>query len=265
MHRIIISAKRLLRPLVPANVRERIARWRHNRAQRENLKRSAEEVFTSVYLKNEWGGATGDFCSGLGSTNPQIVGIYINAITELAGREGFLGARFVDLGCGDFRVGRQLLPLCGQYVGVDIVAPLVDRNNSVFGTDDIEFIHLDIIRDDLPSGDVCFVRQVFQHLSNEQIGIVLRKLDRYRWVIITEHQPHLGVLSVPNIDKVHGADIRLREGSGVFLESPPFSRATTSLELIAEVPATVGEDATDGVIRTFLYRPHIHYLAVPIS
>jgi len=261
MRSIWIRVKRWLRPVVPANVREGIASWCKKRAQRANVRRSAEEVFTAIYLENEWGGTSGEFCSGLGSTNPRIVGEYIDAITKLAHREGFVGARFVDLGCGDFGVGKQLIPLCSQYVGVDIVVPLVDRNISKFGSDTVQFIYLDILQDDLPSGDVCFIRQVFQHLSNRQIEIVLRKLAAYRWVIVTEHQPHWRALSKPNIDKVHGADIRLRSGSGVYLESPPFFRAAASFELVAEVPASEEGGLKDGFIRTFLYTPHPDHFA----
>ena len=66
-------------------------------------------------------------------------------VSEKASSEGFLGPTFVDLGCGDFRVGRQLLPLCSGYIGVDIVKPLICRNQEKYGNATTRFMHLDIV------------------------------------------------------------------------------------------------------------------------
>jgi SAM-dependent methyltransferase len=225
-------------------------------SQRRNRKRGVEEVFTGIYSENKWGGESGDFSSGLGSTVAQIVLPYVNMVSEKAASEPFAGKTFVDLGCGDFRVGKQLLALCSEYVGVDIVKPLVEKNQREYGSPSVSFLHLDIIEDDLPPGEVCFLRQVLQHLSNQQIARVLQKLDRYRWVFITEHYPDDNASIRPNLDKVHGADIRAYRNSGVYLSSPPFSLPEERLELVLEVPGTELEPGiSPGVIRTFLYRP----------
>lgn len=57
-----------------------------------------------------------------------MVSAYVAAVAARAASEGFVGLTFVDLGCGDFRAGRRLLALCAGYVGVDVVAALVRRN-----------------------------------------------------------------------------------------------------------------------------------------
>ena len=44
---------------------------------------------------------------------------------HLLRRERFRGGAFVDLGCGDFRVGRRIAPLAGRYVGCDVVGSLI--------------------------------------------------------------------------------------------------------------------------------------------
>jgi hypothetical protein len=41
----------------------------------------------------------------------------------------------------------------------------------------------------LPDGDVCLIRQVFQHLSNAEVNEVLRKLNKFKKVYITEGYP----------------------------------------------------------------------------
>jgi len=237
------ALKSALRPLLPGFVRNAWARWRRRQTQRANEGRSAEEVFTSIYRNNTWGGVVGEFCSGAGTADTHIAAAYVNAIAELAQREHFVGARFVDLGCGDFRIGSELRRLCSDYIGVDIVKPLIARNVEVYGNTHTRFLHHDIIRQDLPAGDVCFVRQVFQHLSNREIQDVLPKLKKYRWVLITEHYPRENSDTHPNLDKVHGGDIRAYDNSGVYLDQPPFSLPSDALELILEVDGTgLGQD-----------------------
>ena len=205
---------------------------------------------------NRWGGSKGEFWSGSGTDDEQIVSAYISMISEKASSEGFKGSTFVDLGCGDFRVGEQLLPLCASYIGVDIVKPAVCRNQVRFSNAATNFMHLDILEDELPDGDVCFVRQVLQHLSNQQIIAVLEKLKKYRRVFMTEHYPTDNDAIKPNIDKVHGADIRVYNNSGVYFSEPPFKLPRQSLNIVLEVPGVgMGKGCDQGVIRTFLYKP----------
>jgi SAM-dependent methyltransferase len=247
--------KSLVHKLIPQFLIERYTRFKRLREQRQNLNKDAEMVFTEIYEKNKWGGAQGEFCSGSGTANEQIVSAYIAMISEKATSEGFLGLIFVDLGCGDFRVGNKLLPLCSSYIGVDIVKPLIRRNQENYGNATTHFMHLDIVEDELPNGDVCFVRQVLQHLSNRQIIAVLQRIKKYKWVFITEHYPTDNNAIKPNIDKAHGGDVRLYDNSGVYLEKPPFDLPAQALKKVLEVPGIgLGKGNDQGVIRTFLYK-----------
>lgn len=248
----------LIRKLIPQFFLEHYRRFRRRREQTQNRNKTAEDVFTDIYIKNKWGGSQGEFRSGAGSADEEIVSAYISMISEKASSEGFRGLTFVDLGCGDFRVGGQLLPLCSDYIGVDIVKPLICRNQQMYGNATTRFIHLDIVDDEWPNGDVCFVRQVLQHLSNQQILAILQKLKKYRWVFITEHYPTDNGAIVPNIDKVHGGDIRVYENSGVYLSKPPFDLPTQTLSEVLEVPGVgLGRGNDPGVIRTILYKPRV--------
>jgi SAM-dependent methyltransferase len=223
-----------------------------------NRRRHVSEVFEMIYRKNRWGGKAGDFFSGRGTGSEVIVSQYIAMIEALADAEGFRGLRFLDLGCGDFRIGSKLVPLAGHYTAVDIVAPLIAHHQLHYQGPPVDFQVADMIDGLLPDADVCFIRQVFQHLSNEQIGKVLPKLRKFRWVIITEHLPSDAKTAVPNLDKVHGTDIRLMRNSGVYLELPPFSLPAEQLTTVLEVPGHGfdGGIAEPGVIRTLLYRPN---------
>ena len=246
----------LLKQVLPKSALEGYRRFKRSLDEKRNRRISTEEVFTGIYQDNKWGGEKGEFCSGSGTTNQSVVAAYIDMIGARAEIDGFAGATFVDLGCGDFRVGSRLLPFCSRYIGVDIVKPVVERNQSTYGSGRTHFAHLNIVEDELPDGDVCLIRQVMQHLSNEQILRILPKLEKYRWVFITEHYPDDDVEIRPNRDKTQGADIRLYENSGVYLTEPPFSLPHDRLEQVLEVCGLdVAEEPFPGIIRTFLYRP----------
>lgn len=222
-------------------------------SQRRASAMSAEEVFTEIYARNAWGGAPGQFRSGDGSALQQLVRPYVEVMRQELARIDAQMLTVVDLGCGDFEVGQQLADLSGRYVGVDIVRPLVERNRARYAGSRITFEHRNIIESELPTGDVCLVRQVFQHLSNREIAAVLPKLGGYRYCYVTEHHPSPGRLSKANIDKPHGSDIRVIRRSGVFLDEPPFCIPREKYRLILETPGVPNEIRVDpGVIRTYL-------------
>jgi hypothetical protein len=227
-----------------------LAAYRNHREAR----RSTEDVFTRIYSHNEWGGQPGEFYSGSGSAYTAVSVPYVaNLLRELADLKAER-LRMVDLGCGDFRIGRQLAPACAAYVGVDIVHPLVSYNHSTFGSETVSFVHANIIEDPLPPGDICVVRQVLQHLSNAQILAVLPKLKQYRCCFITEHYPSDSRFRATNLDKTHGRDIRLTQGSGVYLDAPPFNIPTTHLRLLFELAGPIDLGNGDaGFIRTYSY------------
>lgn len=201
--------KSAVRALLPGSMRAALRRYRQAWLGKPH---SAEEVFSRIYAEGSWGGPQTVFCSGSGSHDAQTVAPYLAVVKAELQRLNAASMTAVDLGCGDFSIGRQIAPHCGRYIGVDIVRPLIDHNRSTFGCDRITFRHADIIEGELPGGDICFVRQVFQHLSNAQILTILPKLAIYRWCFITEHHPSAGLLSCVNIDKPPGADIRLYRG-----------------------------------------------------
>ena len=249
--------RRLVRKLIPHFALEHYWQLKRKIEDRRNASLSTEEVFTIIYQGNKWGGKKGEFSSGSGTTNSRITSSYLSAVSRLALREQFAGLDFVDLGCGDFHVGRQLLPFCRNYVGVDIVKSLIQHNQERFGSEHVNFLHLNIVEDPLPIGEVCFVRQVFQHLSNQQILSVLPKLNQYRWVIITEHYPTANDGIQPNIDKVHGGGIRLVNNSGVYLTQYPFLLSEESIELVLEVEGhSFGTGMDKGILCTYLYKPN---------
>lgn len=179
-----------------------------------------KDVMTQIYDMNLWGGKTFDFYSGEGSHNPEIINPYLKQVISFL--ESFSEPITVcDLGCGDFNIGKHLTKYTKKYIAVDIVETLIERNKTLFKSDNLEFHCLDIAKDELPGADCIILRQVLQHLSNPEILTIVQKLKNYKYVILTEHIP-LGNFP-PNKDIISGQGIRLKQNSGVDILEPPFN------------------------------------------
>ena len=112
----------------------------------------------------------------------------------------------------------------------------------------VNFIEMDIITEELPLGDLVFLRQVLQHLSNKQISQIIHKLkSKYQYLVITEHLP-MSKNFKPNKDKPQGPDIRLGVNSGVVLSMPPFNLKVLNQTILCEV------EEGNGIIQTLVYQ-----------
>lgn len=228
--------KDFIKKLIPLTVLE----WRKAYILREELRRHDEEfalkkpvdVFSKIYKEKRWGGGV-DYFSGHGSHLQDHVDPYVKAVSE------FLiqfpkPLNVVDLGCGDFNVGRQIREKAANYIACDIVPELIKRNRQKYSELNIDFRIIDITQEDLPKGDVVLIRQVLQHLSNADITRVIEKLHAYKFLILTEYVPH-GEF-IPNIDHITGSYSRLARGipSGVVLTASPFNLRVKSEKLICK-------------------------------
>ncbi|MGC2402312.1 MAG: class I SAM-dependent methyltransferase [Acidobacteriaceae bacterium] len=206
-------------------------RWLKWRNARYYKRLPVGETFTAIYRSRAWGSVPDrPFCSGDGSIREEVVRPYTQVVRRFIEANDI--RQIVDLGCGDFSVGSRLIEPGIRYTGVDVVPELIRYNQEHFASQSVEFRCMDIIEDDLPPGELCLVRQVLQHLSNEQILKTLDSLTRYPHVIATEHV-YVGPGLRRNRDKEQGPGTRLPKRSGVFLEFPPFSRPA---KLLLEVP-----------------------------
>src|ERR1700733_6137029 len=139
---------------------------------------SLEDVFAHVYRERLWGVPNPwnrtRFFSGPGSHEAAIVKTYVAAVKRFVRSRPGMDA--VDLGCGDFNVGRRIRNCFKKYPACDIVPELIQHNERAFAQMNVDFRCLNISDDPLPRGDIVFLRQVLQHLSNEQIARVACKL-----------------------------------------------------------------------------------------
>ncbi len=244
--------KSLLKSLMPKTVIRIIRRTKQRVQDGRNASRSVKDVFSEIYRDGHWGKSEDrGFCSGSGSANQSITTPYIKIIVDYLKSTGH-DKTIVDLGCGDMKIGQHFLDSCAKYIGVDVVPELIEQHKSTYQGRNAQFFCMDIIEDDLPDGDICFIRQVMQHLSNNQIVRILSKLRKYKVCFITEHYPTYNSQIIPNKDIVHGSRIRVYANSGVYLDKPPLNIPEQCLELVLEVPGAATDTCYDrGVIRTY--------------
>jgi SAM-dependent methyltransferase len=180
---------------------------------------SVQETFQAIYRTKTWGDAGTPFCSGVGSRG-LVSQNYCNLVVKFIQENGI--RRVIDLGCGDFVVGKRIVDETDvEYIGVDVVPELIEYHNQTSQNSRIHFQCADITKDPLPDADLCLVRQVLQHLSNGEAGDALANCRRFRRVLVSEDVPTRPKSF--NRDKTHGPDIRGHYGSGVYLDQPPFS------------------------------------------
>lgn len=200
-----------------------------------------------VYEMKLWGGDTSDFYSGTGSHHPEIVKPYIDVLNSFL--TSFKTPLVIcDLGCGDFNVGKELVRHSRQYIAVDIVEDLINRNKEMFDENNLEFRCLDIAVDDMPTADCVLLRQVLQHLSNAEVQSVVDKLSAFKYVIVTEHLPQGDF--IPNINIISGQGIRLKKQSGLNLVATPFNLKAKDEKQLLSIRLT----ASKGLIVTTLYQ-----------
>lgn len=220
----------------------------HN-LKKDNKKKPwpTKKAMEQIYAQNLWGGNKDEFYSGLGSHNPIIVKPYIEVVINFL-KSFQESITVLDLGCGDFNIGKQILPYAKKYIAVDIAENVINYNKSKFIQENLEFLCLDIAKDALPEADVVIIRQVLQHLSNREVKMILSKLNAFKYILLTEHLP-LSKFE-PNKDIISGQGIRLKKQSGLCIIEEPFNfKCEKESELLS---IELGDKK--GVIKTWLYQ-----------
>lgn len=238
--------KRHIKRSLPAPLLHLVRSYRNRKYN--NL--SAEQTFTKIYESGAWGRSNdpaSPFYSGSGSRRDDEIAAYIQSVSNFL-RSFAIKPNVVDLGCGDFTVGSQIRPFCTRYVACDVVPSLIAFNKARFQDLGVEFKTLNMIEDELPPGDIAFVRQVLQHLSNDQIAkFVARASSHYKFLVVTEHLPSDANFK-HNSDKLTGPGTRMGHDSGVVLTSPPFNLRPQMEKQLCRI------DSVDtGVLVTTLY------------
>lgn len=186
------------------------------------------------------GGVDVDFYSGGGSYYDELIVPYCKEISKFIEEHDI--RTVIDFGCGDFNVASRFVSDKIDYIGVDIVPELIKRNREKYAAEHVSFLLMDIVETEAPDAELCLVREVFQHLSNEEIQRALKNMQKYRYIIVTESVIKKELLGGNyNLDKAHGNSF------GVYLEEAPFLQKTQRL-LQIPYPGLVDQEMITSLI-----------------
>lgn len=144
-----------------------------------------EQIFTRKYRRNHWGSI--ETVSGRGSELRQTVEVRA-AVTEVVDRYAIRSV--TDAGCGDLNWQQHVAALSHvNYLGIDVVAELIDHNRQRYGNPRRHFQHRDVTLDPLPYADLVICRDCLVHLSNIQILVALQHIaaSRSRYLLATTY------------------------------------------------------------------------------
>lgn len=171
--------------------------------------KSAEEIFTGYYEQDRWTSA--ESVSGVGSELEATKNVRY-ALPIVLKKWNLRSV--LDIPCGDFNWMRRVELGHVEYIGADIVEDLVRRNDRKYGSETRTFLKLDILNDRLPAVDLLFCRDLFNHLSFDDIQKALNNIARSKCkYVMFGHYPFVR----RNIDIATGASRLLN------LEKPPFN------------------------------------------
>ena len=180
---------------------------------------SPKERFSEIYKNNLW--SSSESGSGEGSeilyTEPLRKWLIENIkLLEIK--------TFVDAPCGDFNWMKLVLPKVNiNYIGLDIVESVIDKNKINYAADNIKFEISNICEDKLPDCDLIMVRDCLFHLSYEDINRFLTNLSNtnYKYLLTTTHTVEKDFKN----SNINTGDFRL-----IDLFGPPFNFDPTKVK-----------------------------------
>ena len=106
-----------------------------------NPKKNIDEInnqlqnnFTAIYNNNIWGSK--ETRSGYGSELKQTSFI-IKKMPDILKKYNI--HNLIEIGCGDFNWMQKVSPYLDNYIGIDIVQEMIDKNREKYGSDNIRF------------------------------------------------------------------------------------------------------------------------------
>lgn len=118
----------------------------------------------------------------------------------------------IDIGCGDWSFSRYIQWGDVQYLGIDIVQPIIKKNLNQFAARNIRFLHADVLEMDLPKADLLLCKDVFHYWPNEKIERIVAQFQQFNHCLISD----------PIIQPLND-NLPLGEKRGIDLTEAPFS------------------------------------------
>jgi len=153
-----------------------------------------EEIFTRIYDRNAWGEQESRSGPGSGKTRTERLRSELSRLIKNLGVRSML-----DLPCGDFNWMSCVDLSSVQYIGGDIVTPLIANNNSLYTQPGRKFERIDMLRDPLPKVDLILCRDGLVHFSFSDIGRALSVMSKSGslYLLVTTFTEHMRNRDIP--------------------------------------------------------------------
>lgn len=145
--------------------------------------KNSSEVFKDVYEKNIW--ESNESNSGGGSMLKGTITIREQLPIIIS---KYSINNMLDVPCGDYNWMKEVDKNC-NYTGGDIVAEIVAKNQKLYTTEKVNFIKIDITKDDLKKVDLIFCKDCLQHLSDESVKKAINNFKKSgsKYLLVTSY------------------------------------------------------------------------------
>jgi hypothetical protein len=159
--------------------------FQKHKAELERL--SLGEKFGEIFRQNIWGSP--ESASGVGSTVDATEAIRAGLVSVC---KEFEVKSLLDAPCGDYGWMSSLQLPIESYIGLDIVAELIERNNRLYESSSVRFEVADLTKAALPTSHLILCRDCLVHLSFDNIRRVLRNFadSGARYLLTTTFPEH---------------------------------------------------------------------------
>ena len=141
-----------------------------------------ERIFTNLYQTAAWGVNE----EGIGSSGPDSQ--LENSLEYIAFLQDFIRQNKIrtvlDVGCGDWSFSKAIRWGNVRYIGIDIVKPVIERNQKIYGSDKVTFLCGDMCEMELPKADLIICKDVLQYLPKSKINKFLKITDTYKYCLL---------------------------------------------------------------------------------
>ncbi len=137
-----------------------------------------KKIFTDIINSNQWGYKNQKYpiCTGIGSSENNTIK-YRKLLKNYIINNHIKSV--IDVGCGIWEFYHNEFDDV-TYIGIDCVKKVIDFNKERYASKKKIFIYADLlnIKNNIPNVDLCIIKDVLQHLSNENIVTLLEKVKK---------------------------------------------------------------------------------------
>jgi len=128
---------------------------------------SNEEAFNAIYTNSTWGHKSGP------GSDPANAAPWIAEANKLLAQDDI--HTVLDLGCGDWRLCKELNLEGKEYTGIDVSSVIIEDIKQ-YESEHIKFMQGDLETIDFPQVDLILIKDVLQHLPIAAIHTIMNKI-----------------------------------------------------------------------------------------